>query len=296
MEKGLEKFIEYLEVERHYSEYTILNYEHDLSAFIQYLKELGITHFKQIDYELLRSYLVELHYKNYKNKTVTRHMSSLRSFFHFLIKEKYISENPMLLISNPKAEKRLPRFLYYHDMEDLLKASEGDTPLAIRNVCLVELLYSTGIRVGELVSITLEQVHLSEKRLVVHGKGNKERIVLFGEVCKEKLEQYLKVRNILLKQQKHSYLFVNHIGRPLTDRGVREIVNQIVHKNNLNLHVTPHMLRHTFATHMLTEGADLKTVQELLGHENLETTGIYTHVSNEHLRKTYLQNHPRAKR
>lgn len=297
MEEILREFVEYLEVERNYSWHTISNYEKDLSLFILYLNREGITKYRDVNYQIIRNYLVELHEQKYKNKSVTRHLSSLRTFFKYLMKENMIKENPMNFITNPKVEKKLPHFLYYHDMEELLEAAEGDSALEVRNACMLELLYSTGIRVSELVSIKLEHVSLSGKKIRVLGKGDKERIVLFGDVCKKKLERYLSFsRDSLLKHQKHSYLFVNHIGRPLTDRGVREIMNQIIHKKSLNMHVSPHMIRHTFATHMLNEGADLKTVQDLLGHENLETTGIYTHVSNEHLRRTYLQNHPRAKK
>ncbi len=201
----------------------------------------------------------------------------------------------MTLITNPKTEKTLPKFLSYQDLEQLLTCSDTEEPLEIRNQLLLELLYSTGVRVSELISIQLTDIKQKEQKIYINGKGNKERIVLYGDLCKKKLERYLQIRSNFTKQSS-SYLLLNNKGQPLTQQGIRYIIDQMIKKYALNIHVHPHMLRHTFATHLLNEGADLKTVQELLGHENLETTGIYTHVSNEQLRNSYLKYHPRAQK
>lgn len=292
----MEMFLNYIKEQKKYSDYTIINYQHDLECFFQFLNTQNIARISKCNYDTIRKYLLYLHNQAYQNKTICRHISTLRSFFKYLKARNIINENPMLLISNPKVEKKLPKFLYYQDLELFLNSAKMDTPLDIRNQLLLELLYSTGIRVSELVSIQLHDVRENEQKIYIKGKGNKERIVLYGKVCKEKLEQYLKVRSSLLKKNISDYLLLDSKGRPLTPQGVRYIFNQVIKKNNLSFHVHPHMLRHTFATHLLNEGADLKTVQELLGHENLETTGIYTHVSNESLRKSYLDHHPRAKK
>lgn len=293
MERQVEQFLKYIKEQKQYSKNTILGYQKDIEQFLSFLKEQKIISFEQCNYELMRQYLLYLHQFSYTSKTICRHISTLRSLFKYLKYKKYIVDNPMTLIRNPKTEKKLPHFLYYQDLEKLLSTEESKTPLDFRNDLLLELLYSTGVRVSELIAIKLSDIKFSEQKIYILGKGNKERIVLYGSICKEKLEKYLSVRGELVNQEE-PHLLVDFKGKPLTPQGIRYIMNQIVQKKALNMHVHPHMLRHTFATHLLNEGADLKTVQELLGHENLETTGIYTHVSNEQLRKSYLDHHPRA--
>lgn len=294
MEFCIEQFLKYIKEQKKYSMNTVIGYQNDLELFVLFLKENHISNLKKCNYELLRSYLLYLHNHSYQNKTICRHISTLRSFFKYLKSKQIILENPMLLIHNPKLEKKLPNFLYYQDLEKILNLPKNDTILGIRDRLLLELLYSTGVRVGELVAIKLEDLRMDEQKIYIKGKGNKERIVLYGNVCKEKLEQYLKIRAELISKKQTNYLLLNSKGNPLTVQGVRYIMNKIVQKGALSLHIHPHMLRHTFATHLLNGGADLKTVQELLGHENLETTGIYTHVSKEQLRSSYLKHHPRA--
>lgn len=296
MERQIEQFLTYIREQKKYSTYTVIGYQNDLKLFLSFLKEQRVSNFLECNYELLRKYLLFLHNQNYQNKTICRHISTLRSFFKYLKAKHIIHDNPMLLVSNPKVEKKLPKFLYYQDLEKLLNSPDSTTPLGIRDRLLLELLYSTGVRVSELVSIKLNNVKKTEQKIYITGKGNKERIVLYGTVCREKLEQYLHVRPMFLKNGESDYLLLDKKGKPLTTQKVRYILNQTIEKHSLSFHVHPHMLRHTFATHLLNEGADLKTVQELLGHENLETTGIYTHVSNESLRKSYLEHHPRARK
>ena len=197
----------------------------------------------------------------------------------------------MTLISNPKLDKKLPSYLNYSELETLLSIPNQNTFLGVRNALILELLYSTGVRVSELVNIKISDIDFNNKKIIVLGKGNKERMVLFGSITYDLLIKYLSKRN-----SNCEYLLVNKNGLKLTDRGVRYIIDQIVKESSLKLKVSPHTLRHTFATHLLNNGAELKSVQELLGHESIATTGIYTHVSIEHLRKTYLDNHPRAKK
>ena len=224
-------------------------------------------------------------------------MKYLSEFLKYidLLKENYIVKNPMTLISNPKQESKLPHFLYYNELETILNIPDKSTPLGQRDSVILELLYSTGIRVSELVNIKLKDINLSTRKIRILGKGNKERIVLYGEYLKNLLDIYLNDGREKLVKNNQEYLVLNKNGSGLTTRGVRVIIDNILKKGEIDFHISPHVLRHTFATHMLDSGADLKSVQELLGHENLSTTQIYTHVSNERLRKVYLSTHPRAK-
>lgn len=282
------EFIKYLINEKGYSKYTIKSYNEDLNTFYAYLHENNIN---TVDYQLVRRYLNYLYDLKLSNKSICRHISSLRSYFKYLMKEELIKDNPMILISNPKITQNLPKYLNYNELEDILTIPDRTTFLGLRDALILELLYSTGVRVSELVNIKLNDIDLINKKIIILGKGNKERIVLFGNKAYDLMIDYLNKRDTDCE-----YLFVNNNKKVLTDRGVRYIVDKIVKKSALKFKISPHTLRHTFATHLLDNGADLKSVQELLGHESIATTGIYTHVSIEHLRKTYLDNHPRAKR
>mgnify|MGYP003290231827 CR=1 FL=1 len=292
MKKQLDDFYDYLD-SKGYSIHTINSYQKDLNQFLIYSKNIDI---KKIDYNYLRGYLQFLYSKNYKSKSISRHISSLKSFFKYLMKTEVIKTNPMLLISSPKQEKKLPNYINYKDLETLFSIPDRNDVLGLRNALILELLYSCGIRVSELVNIKLSDIDYSNNRILILGKGKKERFVLYGNVCRELLKKYLiESRSKLLKKD-NDYLLLNKFGNKITDRAIRMIIDDIVKKSSLKLNISPHTLRHTFATHLLNEGADLKIVQELLGHENISTTGIYTHVSNERLRKVYLDAHPRAKK
>lgn len=293
MKNYVEEFINYLKTEKGYSDYTIKSYYEDIRFFYEFLQEKKITN---VEYSEIRLYLNHLYDKKYKSKTIARHISSLRSYFKYLLKNDYIKINPMRLISNPKIDKKLPQYLNYNELDILLNTPDKNTPLGLRNALLLELLYSTGIRVSELVNIKLNDVDMTNKRILILGKGNKERIALFGNKCKNLLLDYLNNSRNLLDKKNSDYLLLNKNGTRLTDRGVRFILDNLVKESALKLDISPHTLRHTFATHLLNEGADLRTVQDLLGHESIATTGIYTHVSIEHLRKVYLDSHPRAKK
>ncbi len=284
----VDKFLDYLKYEKNFSDHTIINYKVDLEEFYKYLEGKNI---KEIDINDIRGYLKELYDKKYSPSSISRKVSSLKSYFKYLEAENKIKENPMALISNPKKEKKLPTFLNYNDLEKLLNTPDKETEEGIRDSLILELLYSTGIRVSELVNIEIKNINFEEHKILVLGKGNKERYVYYGSKCTKQIEEYLKVRNA-----KTNYLLVNKHGNKLNERTVRKIIEETTKKAGLTIHVTPHTLRHTYATHMLNEGADLKSVGDLLGHENLSTTQIYTHVSNERLRNVYLNSHPRAKK
>ena len=291
MDDEIKEFLDYLEFEKKFSLYTVDNYDKDITEFKEYLVMNNINSFKKVDYSLVRKYLVFLYEKKYKNTTICRHISSLRSFYKYLLGNKLINENPMELISLPKKQQRLPNFLYYNDLEKLLETPDQATSIGLRDKLIFEILYSTGVRVSELVNIKVKDIDFENKSIRIFGKGKKERIVLFGD-------QALKLINIYLDQRGFSseYLILNNRGNKITTRGVDLIIHKNSLKSGLKNKITPHTMRHTFATHMLNDGANLLTVQELLGHENLKTTQVYTHVSNERLRNVYLNAHPRARK
>ena len=288
-------FLKYLKIEKNYSKYTIINYGKDLKTFKKNLDIEHITNIKKIDYKVLRQYLSFLYEFDYEKKTVTRNISTLRSFFKYLHKENIIKTNPMTLIESPKLDKKLPKVLNNIEIEDILNIPDITTPLGQRDSVILELIYSTGVRVSELVSIKLSDIDYSAKKIIITGKGNKERIVLYGSILEEKLNLYLNDGRTKLIKKSCDYLIVNHNGNKITPRGIELIIDKILKTGHINYKISPHTLRHTFATHMLNNGADLKTVQELLGHESLSTTQIYTHVSNERLRNVYLNTHPRGR-
>lgn len=297
MYKYLDNFIKYLKYQKYYSEHTIINYEHDIKEFLMFLEREGFSDLKDVEYDIIRTYLMELHEKRYNRQTVSRRLSSLRSFYNFLVRENIVSKNPFLLVSSPKKELNLPKFLYKEELEKLFQAAEDDTPLGKRNLLILEMLYATGVRVSELCNIKLSHIDFDNYNIIISGKGNKDRFVSYGAYCADALVDYLEnARGKLINNKNHDYLFVNHLGGPLTPRGVRVILDKLIKKACLNSYLTPHVLRHTFATDMLNAGADLRVVQELLGHENLATTQIYTHVTRDHLKNIYTKAHPRAKK
>lgn len=277
----MNEFLNYLKDERNYSDKTILNYKMDLENFYNYINKKKT---KKIDFDFLQEYIENLSQKKYSTKSIQRHISSLKSYFKFLYNKNYINVNPAELLCLPKNEIKLPNYLTIIDLEKIYELD-----LSLRDKLIVELLYSTGIRLSELVNIKLSDINFYDKTIKVLGKGNKERYVLFGSVCSKLLKEYINNENRV-------YLLLNKNGNKLSERGVEYIIEKIFKSVNVHAKLTPHTLRHTFATHMLDNGCDLVTVQKLLGHSDLSTTSIYTHISNEHLRTTYLQTHPRARR
>lgn len=293
--KYKDDFFDYITYEKKYSIHTVNNYKKVVLEYLEFLDKECID-IKDANNLVVRNYLRSLDKHNYSNKTLCLYISSLRSFYKYLLKNRVIKSNPMVLIKNPKLEKRVPKFLYYNELSSLFESIDTSTVLGIRDNLIFEILYSTGVRVSELVSIKLSDINNFDKSITIFGKGKKSRIVLFGDTLESALNLYLnKSRNILIKTNT-DILLLNKNGTPLTDRGVRLIISKIVEKASIKQNVSPHVLRHTFATHLLKEGADLKTVQELLGHATLSATEVYTHVTNEGLRKTYLDCHPRGRK
>ena len=290
----LEQFTKYLQVERLYSEKTIDNYLRDLKQFQSFLKEHLNESLLTVNYRIARIYLSHLYDLDYKRTTMQRKISSLRTFYNFLLQQKQIAENPFEYLVIQKKEKRLPTFFYEKEMDILFQSIDTSTILGKRNLALLELLYGTGIRVSELVNLRLSDITMDAKFILVHGKGNKDRYVPFNNHVQFALKDYITQARTALIKEDHDIVFVNHLGKPLTDRGVRHILNQIIKKSSLTAEIHPHELRHTFATHLLNNGADMRSVQELLGHVDLSSTQIYAHVTTDSLQKIYRHCHPRA--
>lgn len=293
---SLKLFIEYLQIEKNYSQYTIEHYQHDIREFFLFMSEQGLTSLDDVEYADTRIYLTKLFDQQLSRKSVARKISCMRSFYKFLLREKMVGDNPFSLVSIPKLEKRLPDFFYEEELSQLFKACETETALGKRNKALLELLYATGIRVGECCKIQVKEVDLSLSTVLVHGKRKKDRYVPFGSFAQDAIEDYIKNGrpDLLNGKDDHGHLFLNFRGGALTDRGIREILNKLIEKSALTGKIHPHKLRHSFATHMMSNGADMRTVQELLGHAFLSSTQVYTHVTKEHLRSIYLSHHPRA--
>ncbi|MBF7022273.1 tyrosine recombinase XerC [Staphylococcus kloosii] len=294
MEQIQEAYLYMLKVERQFSNHTLKSYYDDIHQFNDFLQQehLDLISF---EYKDARNFLSFLYSKNLKRTTVSRKISTLRSFYEYWMTRDESVVNPFVQLVHPKKEQYLPHFFYEEEMEALFKTVSSDAKKGLRDRIILELLYATGIRVSELVNIREQDLDMSSPGVKVLGKGNKERFIPFGEFCKQSIEAYLSQFKPKLNSD-HNFLLVNMKGDPITERGVRFVLNDVVKRTAGVTDIHPHKLRHTFATHMLNEGADLRTVQSLLGHVNLSTTGRYTHVSNEQLRKVYLNAHPRAKK
>ena len=294
--KYLVSYLEYLKYQKNYSDYTVLSYQNDIEEFFEYLEREALN-FKDIEYSDLRFYLMYLkEEKNDNNSSIDRKLSALRGFYKYLASEDVVKSNVFSLVSGPKKEKKLPRYFEYNELEELFSVPDVSTSLGQRDLLLLELLYATGVRVGELTNIKIKDIDLSSKSILILGKGNKERIVTYGDYCEEILKRYLNDGYILLNTKNSEYLFLNKNGGCLTERGVRYILEQIIKQTSVNKNISPHMIRHSFATHLLNEGCDLTTVQKLLGHESIKATQIYTHVTTDRLREVYYNSFPRAKK
>ncbi|MEX2947779.1 tyrosine recombinase XerC [Staphylococcus warneri] len=287
-------FLYMLKVERHFSDHTLKSYRDDIVQFNDFLYQESLD-LNDFEYKDARNYLSFLYSKNLKRTTVSRKISTLRTFYEYWMTQDESVVNPFVQLVHPKKEQYLPQFFYEEEMEALFKTVDTDSKKGMRDKVILELLYATGIRVSELVHIKTQDLDMKLPGVKVLGKGNKERFIPFGEFCKQSIEQYLKEFKPL-KHVDHDYLIVNMQGQPITERGVRYVLNDVVKRTSGVTNIHPHKLRHTFATHLLNQGADLRTVQSLLGHVNLSTTGKYTHVSNQQLRKVYLNAHPRARK
>ena len=277
--KDLGNFLEYLNKELNYSKNTEISYREDITNFLNYLEKKQLN-YKKIDGEIIRDYLKYLDEDKLKNSTIARRISALRTFYNYLLNKNIVDTNLFNSIRNPKLEKKLPNYLSYEELAKILNNIDTSTKVGLRNRLLVELFYATGCRVSEMINIKVSDINKSNNSIRIMGKGSKERIVYFGEYAKDYLDKYLSIIDT-------EYLFTHDNGDKLNIHDVEYNISDLVKNLALKTHVTPHTLRHTFATHLLNNGADIKTVQELLGHSSLNTTGIYTHVSNERIKEVY---------
>ena len=293
--KELKDYLEFLQFQKNYSDYTIQSYQNDIQEYLDYIHSEGLN-FKEIEYSDIRFFLMYLKdTKKDNNSSIDRKLSALRGFYKYMANEGIVKTNVFSLVSGPKKSKKLPRYFEYNELEEMFQVPD-DSPLGQRDLLLLEMLYATGCRVGELVSIKVKDINFSERHILILGKGNKERFVSYGEYCEEALKKYLNDGYLTLNKNHVDYLFLNNNGGQLTERGVRFLLDKIIQQTSINKSISPHMIRHSFATHLLNEGCDLLTVQKLLGHESIKATQIYTHVTTDRLKEVYYQSFPRAKK
>lgn len=284
----IEEFLRYLIIDKGYSNNTIESYKRDLLCFLEFNKN---TKVETIDNEKLKNYIKLLTEKGLNDKSISRNISCLKSFFKFLVIEKIINNNPTDGLFMPKTKKSIPNILTEDEILKLLDINITDN-FSYRNKAMLELMYATGIRVSELINLKLQDIDLIDDIIRIFGKGSKERIVPIGEFASEAIKDYLKVRNLMIKKQNSEYLFLNNHGDSMTRQGFFKVIKKIAKEKGIEKELHPHTLRHSFASHMLKYGADLRTIQELLGHSDISTTQIYTHITNEKLKQNYKEFHP----
>lgn len=289
----VEEYLNYLEYNKNYSLKTIENYKLDLIDYFSFLSKEYLD-YREVEYEDLMGLFDHFETLKLSSKTIRRHISTLKGFYKYLNRKNIVSINPFDYVILPKKEIKLPRYLSYEELLEIFHHLEIKNEYDLRDRLILELMYATGVRVSELVQIKISDITFSNQSIQVLGKGKKERIVYYNEVCKKILENYMKVYDKLNKK-KLDYLILNQKGDVLTPAGISYILNKIIQKVSFQKHITPHMLRHSFATHLLNNGCDLLTVQELLGHSSISTTGIYTHVTLDHIKEVYYDCHPRGK-
>lgn len=288
--KYIDEYLEYLHVIKKHSNNTVINYKVDLCGFLEFINKNILS----IDKEDINNYLEYL-YKNGVNKnSISRKLSSLRNFYGYLVKKEIIDINYFSLVKNPKKDSSLPKYVSEIDIDKMFLIPDKRKMLGQRNLLIIRMLYATGVRVSELINIKLSDINVSDRTIRILGKGSKERIVVFGNNTQEILKLYLNDGRSKLDIKRSEYLFLNKDGDRLSSRYIRKIINDIIIKASIDMHISPHMIRHTFATEMLNNGADLVSVKDLLGHENLSTTSIYTHVSDDMIKEIYNKAHPRA--
>lgn len=294
MKKEIDIFLSHLKYEKNYSDHTISNYKRDLTQFQTFTKEKNCS-LKKVDNRVLRGFLAYLSEQGNYKSTIARKLAAIRSFFQFCISKKWADDNPAKIVATPKQEKNIPSFLSEEEMTNFLDLPTSNKPLDLRDNSILELLYATGIRVSELVGINLEDIDMEQRLIRVKGKGKKERILPFGKKAEAKLVSYLRSRPLLSKGNiQEKALFLNYRGNRLSVRSIERIVDKYIRFAALRRKISPHSLRHSFASHLLSRGADLRFIQELLGHESLATTQKYTHVDLKQLLKIYKKSHPRS--
>lgn len=301
MNKPEKEFLDYLKYVRNCSSLTVKSYQEDIDKFFTFLLKEGIN-MDEVDPIVIRNFFTMEMTNGISKRSCKRRLTALKQFYKFLYKQKLIEEDPFLFIDSPKVEKKFPRVLYKEQIEEILKENHKRTDeLALRDQAILSLLYYCGLRASELCGINVQDVYLKQRMVKVYGKGRKERIVPFSEQCKSDLENYLKLcrpkllgRSPIIELKDGQKLFFNNKGQPLTVRGLEYILDSIEKKTGTFVNLHPHILRHSFATHLLENGADLRVIQELLGHESINATQIYTHVSEEAMQEAYSAYHPRA--
>ena len=293
--KELDDYLDYLKYQKNYSQYTVDSYSNDICEYLDYINSEGLA-FKDIEYSDIRFYLMFLKdTKKDNNSSIDRKLSALRGFYKYMANEGIVKSNVFSLVNGPKKSKKLPRYFEYNELEEMFLVPD-DSALGQRDLLLLEMLYATGCRVGELVSMKVDDIDFGRRNILILGKGNKERYVTYGEYCEDALKKYLNDGYRTLNKNNIDYLFLNNNGGALTERGVRFILDKIIKQTGINKNISPHMIRHSFATHLLNEGCDLLTVQKLLGHESIKATQIYTHVTTDRLKEVYFHSFPRAKK
>ncbi len=297
MNEAEDRFLKYLYAERNLSKNSIAAYKHDVEQFFTYIKECK-KELGDVDYKIIRNYLGHLQSKNYSRKSIARKLSAIRAFYKFNQRESGNKKSPADIISAPKIEKKLPKFLKENAVAELLASPDLTTPQGLRDKAILEILYAAGIRVSELVDLNLDNIDYQNLEVRVFGKGRKERIVPIHKVAADAVRTYLKDgRRVFAKKRKEgatTALFLNFKGERLTAHGARSIMAKYVRAVGLSRGITPHTIRHSFATHLLEAGADLRYIQELLGHVDLSSTQVYTHLSKTRLKDVYMRSHPRA--
>lgn len=295
MDQALEQFLQYLVVERGLASLTIEAYAHDLTGLAAFLKNVRMKDWQSVDLEDLQHYLEDLEQQKVGPRSRARKLSSIRQFFRFLLRENLTHHNPLEWLDSPKLPKGLPKVLGLEEVDKLLSAPDPTTPLGQRDDAMLELLYATGLRVSELVGLIVPQLDLRRGVVRVEGKGSKERLVPMVFRAVEKLQLYLQhIRPVLLKGQKNQRVFLNRSGKGLSRQGFWKIIKGYARQANLPPHLSPHTLRHSFATHLLWQGADLRALQLMLGHADISTTQIYTHLHTARLQEVHQQSHPRG--
>lgn len=297
MQNEINHFLSYIKNERQYSPHTVSAYRTDLHSFSQFIEQTGECQITDIEYRDIRLFIAHLNQSGLKRTTIARKISTLRAFFKYAQEQAWINSHPLELIQYRTGEKRLPEFFYEEEITALINhAYRSSSNYAYRNVAILELLYATGVRVSELCHLTLSQLDLNIQLIRVIGKGNKERIIPIGDAAMAAIKTYLDKERSKLNKDNLEFVFISDKGTQMNNDHIRYILDKLIKESGLNLSIHPHKLRHTFATHLLNHGADMRSVQDLLGHESLSSTQIYTHVTKDRLRDSYMNLFPRAKR
>lgn len=290
-----DRYLNYLMYEKRYSKHTIDSYQRTILQLDNYLETQAIT-IESLTYKDVRGYLIYLGNQGCSSRTIAHHVSVLRQYFKYLVKQDIVLNNPWLQVDQLKIKAKMPEFLYYDDIETLFDAIDVTTPLGIRNLAIMELMYGCGLRVSEVTRLDIKSLNLSQAVLLVHGKGDKDRYVPVHEVAIEAVQDYLSKSRSTLATLDEQALFVNHLGKRITTRGIQQMVKKLGQTSGVHHNLHPHMLRHSFATHLLEGNADLRSVQELLGHDHIVSTQVYTHMTKERLKDIYQHHHPRNKK